>query len=488
MPSSVHAVSCSLPTMADVIGYEEKRPETVKQVRTGYPRFVTHYLVEEVADFLRKKQGLAGRDVMVVASEKTAADLRDYCRREDAEVEVVADEGLAAVHCVAGTPASLLARKYIQHTGSGISSRRAEDFLIARGLLGTRQEEETVTDDPSAVVTAELGAAFGCDPGNIILALSGMHAFYAAFRALNEIQAPRGRDTWIQFGWLYVDTIEILRKLTGAPERHVYYRNVFDLQALEAFLEENGKRVAGLVTEMPTNPRVETPRADRLKELAGRHGIPVVIDPTLASPYNIDVLPFADIAVNSLTKYAASEGDVLAGAVVINPASAWAAELREAIEKTREPLYHREAGRLAFQMRSYRQVIRTINSNTTALVSFLESHPSVKKVLWAREKRSAPNYDRLATREAGPGGIITIELNIPLARFYDSLPVMKGPSFGTVFTLACPFMYLAHYDLVSTDEGRERLRAEGIDPDLVRVSVGTEPASDIIAAFEEALR
>jgi len=51
----------------------------------------------------------------------------------------------------------------------------------------------------------------------------------------------------------------------------------------------------------------------------------------------------------------------------------------------------------------------------------------------------------------------------------------------------CPFMYLAHYELVTTDEGRNFLRSIGIDPDLIRISVGTEPITDIIEVFEEAL-
>jgi cystathionine gamma-synthase len=48
-------------------------------------------------------------------------------------------------------------------------------------------------------------------------------------------------------------------------------------------------------------------------------------------------------------------------------------------------------------------------------------------------------------------------------------------------------MYLAHYDLVTTPAGRAELAANGIDPDLLRLSIGTEPAEDIIAALAEAL-
>jgi cystathionine gamma-synthase len=83
--------------------------------------------------------------------------------------------------------------------------------------------------------------------------------------------------------------------------------------------------------------------------------------------------------------------------------------------------------------------------------------------------------------------MVTIELHEKLQPFFDALNVMKGPSFGTEFTLVCPFMYLAHYQLVTTDEGRNFLRSIGIDPDLIRISVGTEPIADIIEVFEEAL-
>ena len=83
--------------------------------------------------------------------------------------------------------------------------------------------------------------------------------------------------------------------------------------------------------------------------------------------------------------------------------------------------------------------------------------------------------------------MVAIELHEKIQPFFDALNVMKGPSFGTKFTLVCPYMYLAHYDLVTTDEGRRFLRSIGIDPDLIRISVGTEPISEIIEVFKEAL-
>ncbi len=63
----------------------------------------------------------------------------------------------------------------------------------------------------------------------------------------------------------------------------------------------------------------------------------------------------------------------------------------------------------------------------------------------------------------------------------------KGPSFGQQTTLLSPYIYLAHYDLVTSEAGRAELAAHGLSPDLLRLSVGIEPAEDIIATLGEAL-
>jgi cystathionine gamma-synthase len=83
--------------------------------------------------------------------------------------------------------------------------------------------------------------------------------------------------------------------------------------------------------------------------------------------------------------------------------------------------------------------------------------------------------------------MITFTLRGSLETFYDRLRLPKGPSFGMTTTLICPFMYLAHFDLVTTPAGRAGLVAGGLDPDLLRLCIGTEPVDDIIATLAEAL-
>jgi cystathionine gamma-synthase len=71
--------------------------------------------------------------------------------------------------------------------------------------------------------------------------------------------------------------------------------------------------------------------------------------------------------------------------------------------------------------------------------------------------------------------------------FYDKLRLPKGPSFGMKTTLICPFMYLAHYDLVTTPAGIAELAASKLDPDILRLCCGVEPADEITGALAEAL-
>ena len=314
-----------------------------------------------------------------------------------------------------------------------------------------------------------------------------MNAVDAAFRALTELQAARGRTVWIQLGWLYLDTIAILQKYTRTPGDYVHVRDVFDLAGLEKILAAHADRIAGIVAEVPTNPLIQTPDVAGIAALARRFGARVVLDPSIASAFNLEVLPHADVVATSLTKYTASAGDLTAGLVVVNPASPDAASLRASLPKKIEPLHARDLARLAVEIRRTPEVLARFHASVPRVVAFLQSHPGVRDVFWALHPASRENYLRLARTPDAVGAMITFTLRGSLESFYDRVRLAKGPSFGMETTLICPFMYLAHYDLVNSAEGRAELAASGIDPNLLRLSVGTEPVEDLIAALAEAL-
>ena len=246
--------------------------------------------------------------------------------------------------------------------------------------------------------------------------------------------------------------------------------------------------MAGVIAEVPTNPLIQTPDLPALGELCRRHGALLIVDPSIASIHNVNVLTHADLVVASLTKYAASEGDLTAGLVAVNPAGRDAAALREAVPAELEPVYPRDLSRLAAQIGDTREVLAKIHANTARVAAFLESHPAVREVRWARQPSCAANFQRIARASDATGGVITFTLHRrgALETFYDHLRLPKGPSFGMKTTLVCPFMYLAHYDLVTTPAGLTELAASGVDPDLLRLCCGTEPAEEIIGALSEA--
>lgn len=489
IPSSPHAVSCSLPTMRSVRGYEEKDPETMRQLTSGYPRFVVHPFARQLAaHFIASTPRLAGRTVWLVSSRRMAQLLTTSLATSSTGAEIFSQGN---VHGVSHPPSAEIyaqAKTFLQNIGGFLSSREAEDRLIELGLLPTAYPEETFPGDAGAEVRRVLrGALPGTKDADLLLAPSGMNAIYGAFRASAEIQAARGRTIWLQLGWLYLDTIAILKKFTHAPADYVYVRDPLDRAGIERIFARHGKRIAGVVAELPTNPLIETPDVPALAALCSRHGAHLLVDPSVVSVFNLDVLRHSDAVVSSLTKYTASEGDLTAGMIAINPARPDAAELRSRAAAEIEPLYPRDLARLAAQIGESERVLAQIHANTAKVAGFLASHSKVQDVFWAHHPASRKNYDRIARGPDAIGGMISFTLRGAMEPFYDRLRLPKGPSFGMKTTLICPFMYLAHYDLVTTPAGIAELAASRLDPDLLRLCCGIEPVEEIIGALAEAL-
>jgi len=489
IPNHPHAVSCSLPTMAAVRGYEEKDPAVTSRLATGYPRFVVHPFARRLAAHVASRPEFAGRMLWLVSSARMARDLASHLRPlPGAAASPFEEDGLHGVSHAGSPETAARAKLYLQHLGGFISSREAEDRLAALGLVPSVQPEELYRGDAAAEIRRHLRRTFpAVTDADLLLANSGMNAIYAAFRAVSDVQAERGRTVWVQLGWLYLDTIAVLKKFTSSPGDYVYAPDVMDAGALERLFAERGARIAGVVAEVPTNPLIQTADVAALVGLCRRHGAKLILDPSVASASSVYCLPHADLVTASLTKYTGSEGDVIAGVVAVNPAAADAGELRRRTAAALEPVYARDLARLAVQIGGTDAVLARIEETTPRVAAFLSSHPRVRDVFWALQPASRANFLRIARTPGSVGGMISFTLKTPMEPVYDRLRLPKGPSFGMKTTIICPFMYLAHYDLVTTAAGRAELAASGLDPDLLRLCVGTEPAEEIIGALAEAL-
>ena len=124
-----------------------------------------------------------------------------------------------------------------------------------------------------------------------------------------------------------------------------------------------------------------------------------------------------------------------------------------------------------------------INESAEALFDFLDAHNKVKEV-WYPKNKTVENYAKVKREGGGYGGLMSVVLHggeKSAAAFYDSLRVSKGPSLGTVYTMACPYTLLAHFNEIPWAEKR------GVSRDLIRIWVGLEDTEGLIGRFADAL-
>ena len=150
IPASLHAVSCSLPTMRAVRGYEEKDPAIVRHLTSGYPRFVVHPLLHELAAELSRRHGLAGQTLWLVSSATMAGRLAAHLG--SAQVVTVTDGPVYGIAHPESPALAARAKSFLQHLGGFLSSRAAEDELVRRGLRAAADPEELFAGDALAEV------------------------------------------------------------------------------------------------------------------------------------------------------------------------------------------------------------------------------------------------------------------------------------------------------------------------------------------------
>ncbi|NBY42602.1 MAG: PLP-dependent transferase [Verrucomicrobia bacterium] len=133
-------------------------------------------------------------------------------------------------------------------------------------------------------------------------------------------------------------------------------------------------------------------------------------------------------------------------------------------------------------------MVQKINVSAHIIAQRLSKHPAIAFVRTAEVVATKSNYQKLKRPGAGIGSLITIELKKEMRGVYDKLQCVKGPSFGLEFTLISPYLWLAHFDEVMSEPGREEIRSAGLDPDLLRISIGLEPVEEIWDMLEKALK
>jgi len=463
IPPGNHAVSVALPRWRHVVGYEENDPAVVSKLSAGYPRFVVHRLVQDVAR-------CAGQEgpCLPFPSERIAHQCAAFVAKATGEpAKVHATQGLFVVSTTEAGKSGLKA--FWQHTGMIVSTRCAEAALAGRGGGENPEAQRSLRE--------RLAAFYGCNSDDVFLAPTGMAAQYEALQA---VAARVPSLPTVQLGFPYVDTLKLQQKMgAGGILLH-------DLKTISKDLEQllTRQRVAGCFGEIPGNPLLGSADLGLISPILRRHGVPLVADDVVATPFNVDLSDYADLIATSLTKFLAGSGEVMGGALICNPKSPFYAELKARISRAHEELlYGGDAEVLDRQVRDFPARMERHNAGGLWLAEKLRAHPAIERV-WYPKWEFTEAYERVRRRQGGWGALITFMPRAAEARsevIFDRLEVCKGPSLGTRFTLACPFTLLAHYAELDWAE------ACGVSRFLIRVSVGLEDPAELWHRFERAL-
>ena len=219
-------------------------------------------------------------------------------------------------------------------TGLGLSSRRAEiccphlssirevaprmvppSLQNGRSSRGRSQAQNMISQRIADLLErCPVGGAreIQVSRDDVYLYQSGMAAIYHLHQLLLRCKGSQS----VVFGFPYELTLKMLE--TYGPQPPLFYGRGDDheLDLLEAFLETmavKGKSVQAVWCECPSNPLLRVPDLLRLRRLADRYGFVLVVDETIGTFGNVDLLGVADIVVTSLTKTFSGYADVMGG-------------------------------------------------------------------------------------------------------------------------------------------------------------------------------
>ena len=392
-------------------------------------------------------------------------------------------------------------------SGLGISSRLARRILrspVPKNLTQQVQDSAEEAWTPAHEVICgrivQLLRRAPLDPWrlehltskDVYLYPSGMSAIFHTHRVLLKWR----NSSSIVFGFTYELTLKMLQ--TYGPGCKFYaFGTDEEIDHLEVILKENfgkGTKPQAIWCECASNPLLRTSDLARLRHIADRHGLLLVIDETICSFANVDVFRYADMVITSLTKSFSGYSDVMAGSVVLNPASRFYRELKGLFSETyRNNLFEEDAAKLEVNSRDFLQRAATMNENAQCLVKYFESlmhrpKSCIEAVYYPSLCWSVQNY-RACMRAGTPsfdpgyGGLFTLQFaSIATATaFFDNAAVHKGPSLGANVTLLQPYVQTVFI------REKEWAARNGVKEAIVRVSVGLENKIELLAVFEKAM-
>jgi cystathionine beta-lyase/cystathionine gamma-synthase len=310
---------------------------------------------------------------------------------------------------------------------------------------------------------------------------SGMAALHIAFQAA-LLERPH---SILAAQSIYGTTVTMLDQVLGGFGTEVSYVDVYNLELLEREIAD--KKPGCVFLESVSNPLLRVARIDQIAKLTQAAGAALIVDSTFATPMLIRPLDLgANIVVHSATKYLAGHGDVVGGIVVSDEQHY---EPMRMLSRTIGPVlgpfesYLTMRGIKTLALRFQRQC-----ENARTLAQWLAAHSCVERVYSCSDPKH-PDAGTISQIFAPGlfGAMISFEIRdanrASVMAFMDRLEmIVCGTSLGDVHTLLLYPIISSHRDV--SPKMRERM---GIRENLVRLAVGIENVSDIIADLDHAL-
>jgi O-acetylhomoserine (thiol)-lyase len=340
---------------------------------------------------------------------------------------------------------------------------------------------------------------------------SGMAAISYSIQTIAE-----SGDNIVSASTLYGGTYNLFAHTFPQLGIQVRFAEAARPESFDALIDERTKAV---FCESIGNPLGNVTDLGRLAEVAHRHGVPLIVDNTVPSPYLCR--PFehgADIVVHSLTKYLGGHGNSVGGAIVDSGKFPWA-QHKARFRRLNEPdvsyhgvVYTEALGPAAYigrarvvPLRNMGAALAPMNAflilqgietlalrmdrvceNTTKIAAHLKSHP---KVGWVRYAGLPEHPDHALVQKYMGGkasGIVSFGVQGGRdggARFQDALKLFtRLVNIGDARSLTCHPASTTHRQL-----GADELAKAGVSVDMVRLSVGIEHIDDLLADIDQAL-
>lgn len=345
---------------------------------------------------------------------------------------------------------------------------------------------------------------------------SGMAAITYAIQCIT-----RAGDNIVSTSQLYGGTYNLFAHTLPTQGVEVRMASFDDYEGLEKLIDDKTRAV---FCESIGNPAGNVVDLQRLSEIAHRHGVPLIVDNTVATPFLCRAFDHgADIIVHSLTKYIGGHGTTVGGIIIDSGRFDWVAnKTRFPMLNEPDPSYHGVVYTAALGPAAYigrcrvvplrntgaalsphsafliLQGLETLGlrmerhcQNASGVAQYLRDHPKVAWVNYAGLSESPYNAICNKICQGHASGILSFGIKATDqssakeagAKFIDALQmILRLVNIGDAKSLACHPASTTHRQL-----NPQELARAGVSEDLVRISVGIEHIDDIIADISQAL-